>query len=144
MATYQAKSCISLNAAADLSAGQFHAVRLSAAKTVALGSTAGEPIIGILQNKPAAAGQAATVAFAGTTKAVAGAAVSAGAQLKVNASGRLVAAAAGTTNISDAGTASDPLIGSNVVGIALEAASGNGVVFEVLLTHSGAVPTTAA
>jgi hypothetical protein len=63
-----------LVAAADLSNYQYRVVRLSAAKNVNvasnnLGSSAVGLAIGVLQNKPAAAGRAATVAQAGLCKA---------------------------------------------------------------------------
>jgi hypothetical protein len=53
------------------------------------------------------------------------------------------AAASGTAhvNTSDAGAATDPVIGANVIGIALSTAAA-GANTSVLLTHSGLVPTT--
>jgi hypothetical protein len=71
-------------------------------------------------------------------------AVTAGALLKCDAQGRVVAASAGVTNTSDAGAASDPLIGSFVIGRALAAAGAAGEIIPVLVEPQGAVPTTAA
>lgn len=132
---------ISRAAGADLSAQQFRAVKLNASGQVVVAG-AGEAAIGILQNNPGA-GQAATVRVAGISKARAGGTIAAGGDVASNASGALVAATAGRTNTSDAGAAADPLIGSHVLGTALEGAA-SGDVFPILVTHKGAVPTTAA
>src|SRR3954471_8367514 len=76
-------------AAADLSSSQFLAVKITAARSVNLASTGGEVAYGILQNKPTS-GQAADVGILGISKAVGGAAFSAGAQLMTNTSGQLI------------------------------------------------------
>lgn len=60
-------------AAADLSAAQYKAVKLTAARSVNLASTGGEAIYGILQNNPTS-GQAADVGIFGISKALIGAA----------------------------------------------------------------------
>lgn len=60
-------------AAADLSAKQFYAVKLTAARAVNVASTGGEAVYGILQNTPAS-GEAADVCIFGITKALVGAA----------------------------------------------------------------------
>lgn len=103
-------------AAADLSSGQFLAVKITAARAVNLASAGGELIYGILQNKPTS-GQAADVGFIGVTKAVAGAAFSAGAQLMTDTSARL---------ITSTGT-------NHRVATALEAATGAGQLITVML-----------
>lgn len=132
----------SLVAAADLSAAQFRAVKVNSSGQAAL-AAAGEFAIGILQNKPTA-GQTATVVTVGpVSKAVAGGSITAGALVAADADGKVVAATLGRTNTSDAGASADALIGSNVIGVALEGASANDVL-AVLLTSSGAAPTTAA
>jgi hypothetical protein len=131
----------SLPAAADLSAKQFYAVKVNSSGQAAL-AAAGEFAIGILQNKPTA-GQAATIVTVGpVSKAVAGGSITAGALVAADANGKLVAATLARTNTQDHST-TDPLIGSNVVGVALEGAATNDV-FAVLLTSAGAAPTTAA
>lgn len=132
---------ITLLAAADLSAKQFFAVKVDSAGKAAVAG-AGQTVAGILQNDPAS-GQAGTVRVLGVSKAEAGGTVAAGDRVAADANGALVAATASTVNTSDAGGASDPVVGSNVIGIALEGASA-GEIFAVLITHSGAVPTTAA
>jgi hypothetical protein len=133
---------ITLTAAADLSAKQFHAVKVDSNGAAALAG-AGENVIGVLQNKPAS-GQAASVRVYGITKLVAGAAITKGAVVAADASAKGKAASASVVNTSDAGAASDPVIGSYAFGIALEAASADLEVIAVLLTHQGAIPTTTA
>lgn len=142
MAYEDAGKQVSLLAAADLSAKQYHAVKVDGNGRVALAG-AGEAAIGILQNKPTA-GQAATVMVSGISKMVAGAAINEGDLIAVGAAGKAKVAVAATTNTADAGAAQDPLVGSHVIGVAVTPAAGDGVVFSVLLLHLGAVPTTAA
>ena len=141
MSTSNPNVCITRVAAADLSAKQFFAVKIDNTGKAAL-SGAGEPAIGILQNNPAS-GVAAAIAISGTSKAVAGGSITAGDRLTADATGKMVTATAGRTNTSDTGVAADPLIGSNVIGIALEGAA-SGDIFQVAVLHMGAVPTTAA
>lgn len=78
-------------AAADLSTKQFYCVKITAQRSVNLANAGGEPIYGILQNKPIAAA-AADVGFLGVSKAAAGAAITAGAYLMTDTTGRLIAA----------------------------------------------------
>jgi hypothetical protein len=144
MATNASLTCISLVAAANLSANQYYAMRVSAADTVNVANAAGIPVVGILQNKPSAAGHEATIAYTGVTKAVAGGAVAAGALVKVLANGKLDDASTATTVDASGASATAASTGAHVIGMALTAAGGDGVVFEVLLTHSGAVPGTSA
>lgn len=75
--------------------GQFLAVYLSAARTVALATVQGQRIRGILQNKPAL-GDAADVCLLGISKAFCGATVAAGAILMVNSSAEVITWTAGT------------------------------------------------
>lgn len=97
---------ITLAAAADLSGKQFHAVRLSAADTCNLASQAADQnVVGILLNKPAAVGRAATVVTRGEIKACAGAAITAGDFVTTNGSGRLTAARSGDMVLGRAITA---------------------------------------
>lgn len=132
---------ISAPAGADLSAKQNHFVKINSAGAAVL-AVAGEAAVGVLVNKPTS-GQTATIQISGIAKVKAGATVAAGALIAANADSEAVTATGGRTNTSDAGGAADPLIGSNVMGIAVEGGSENDVI-PVLLTHSGAVPTTVA
>jgi hypothetical protein len=114
-------TCVTLEAGGDLSAGQLLFVDVAADGQVDVVASAGADAIGVLQNDPAAAGRAASVAVLGVSKVVAGAAVTAGARVQSDASGRAIAAATGDV----------------VLGRALTAASAAGEVIEVLLlsTH---------
>lgn len=132
---------VSLPAAADLSAKQFYAIKVDSNGKAAVAG-AGEFCAGILQNKPGS-GQAATVAYGGISKALAGGNITAGMTVAADAAGKLVNAAEATVNTSDTGAAADAVVSSNVVGIAL--ASGvSGDVIPVLVLMAGATPTTAA
>lgn len=91
---------ITLIAAADLTAKQYHGVMLDANGKVAAVTVAGADAIGILQ-MPAIAGEAATVMASGITKAIYGADITAGQRVMVDATGKIVpfaAPAAGNTN----------------------------------------------
>lgn len=68
--------CVSLVAAADLSAKQFYFVYVDGNGKAALNVTAGARAVGVLQNKPIA-GETAEVAYAGVTKVAAGATITA-------------------------------------------------------------------
>lgn len=69
MATHNYLDTFSAKAAADLSAKQYYAVKLSAADTVALVAAATDRVAGILVNKPKQ-GQAATVVTEGICECV--------------------------------------------------------------------------
>lgn len=117
-------------AAADLTAKQYYAVKLTAADTVGLAAAAGteSAILGILQNKPNTA-EAATVMVTGISKAVAGAAITVGAQVMADNGGKIIAATTGKI----------PL------GIALIAAAADGDIISVGLGFgAGAVAGTIA
>ena len=75
---------------------QYRFVKITAAKTVGVADAAVTgPVIGVLQNKPQKLGSAATVAISGVSKVEAGATVSAGDPLSVDASGFAIAATTG-------------------------------------------------
>lgn len=112
-----------LAAGADLSAQQFRALRVSAAMAVNTTNAAGMPSIGILQNKPTL-GQPADIMMVGVSKAIAGAAIAAGAEVMAGADGRIVTAATA---------------GSNVIGIALEAAGAANEIITIALNAGGAI-----
>lgn len=115
-------TCLNMLAGADLSSYQYCAVYTSGANTVSLAATAGMNATGILQDEPAASGRAAKVGIFGRTKAKAGAAISAGADVAVQVTtGRVVTA----------------VTGDYVLGTALEAATANGDIISVLLKDSG-------
>jgi hypothetical protein len=84
-------------AGADLSGNQYYAVKLdtTAADGRVVLAGEGDKAIGILQDKPAAAGRACSYAFGGTSKAVAGASITAGDRVVQNSTGRLVSVGSG-------------------------------------------------
>ena len=131
---------ISLKATADLSAKQFYAVMVDSAGEIDVAS-AGATAVGILQNAPADT-YMGSVRVVGLSKAKAGDTIAAGALLAAETGGRLVTATKATVD-TVAGTALDPVVGSNVIGIALEAAV-DGALFLMLVINMGAVPPTAA
>jgi hypothetical protein len=117
MAIQQNTQCINLLASADLSAKQYHFVEVSGVRTVAACNATTDQAIGVLQNDPDASGEEAVIAINGTTKVVAGAAITAGARVAPNASGRAQTAVA--TQFPR--------------GIALETSTADGQLIEVLL-----------
>ena len=88
----------SFKADADISANYLEAVKMSAAASFEVGAITGttDKPIGILQNEPKAAGEAASVCVAGVCKARYGGTVDEGNDLTVDADGELVAATPGT------------------------------------------------
>lgn len=81
---------IHVSAGADLSAAQYKAVAIGG--TIAANNDAA---VGLLINQPSASGRDAAVAVAGRAKFVAGAAVAAGAGVRVTTSGYLITVASG-------------------------------------------------
>lgn len=95
MAVMQSRDTRTFEAGEDLSSAQFKFVTLEADGQVDLADAAGERAIGVLLNKPDAAGKAATVAMTGKVMVEAGASVTAGDQIQTNAAGEAIEAAAG-------------------------------------------------
>lgn len=134
-----------LVAGADLSTtGQQRFVKLNSAGNVVLADLAGESALGVLLNAPAS-GAVAIVRRRGPVRMLASEAITEGVNIAVEATnGRAKIAVGGRTNTSDAGASADALLGSFVMGTALEEASGAADVFLVDLHPMGAIPTTAA
>ena len=110
MAEFGERLTYTMQAAADLSAVQYHIMRRSAALQTNIASEAvSTQNIGVLQNKPAATGRAATIAYAGLSKVVCGAAITDGGLITTNGSGRAAAAGSGDVVVGRAlsTTASD-------------------------------------
>lgn len=137
---------IEILAGEDLSSYQYSGVKLNSSGAI-VRAGAGEFAIGILQNAPAS-GAVGIVRIAGVSVMKAdGTGVTRGDRISCAANGvgrASLAQASGLahTNTNDAGATTDPLIGAAIVGIALTTAAA-GANFNVLLTHSGAVATTA-
>jgi hypothetical protein len=116
MASDQGGKDISIEAGADLSAKQYRFVTLASDGQVDATSSAGGTALGILQNKPNAAGQIAVVRIEGCSKLVAAAAITPDDKIQSDAAGEADVAATG----------------DHVLAHALEGAD-DGDVFEVAL-----------
>jgi len=90
MAVHGKMETLQLRAGADLSALQYKAIKIDG--TIAV---AGSDAIGILQNKPGAAGEDATVCYFGHAKASAGAAITKGNRVTLTASGTFLPVTSG-------------------------------------------------
>lgn len=134
---------IMLLAGADLSLLRHYPVKLNGSGAAVAATTAGEAILGILQNAPAN-GAIAIVRVSGISSIVLGDTITQGMKLAVEAtSGRAKEAVAAYTNTSDAGAAQDALVGSYVFGICITGGA-DGETGLCLLSPMGAIPTTAA
>lgn len=131
-------------AASDLSAKQYFFVDKDATTDdrIAVVAAAGARALGVLYDKPAAAGRGCKVAIGGIVKVQAGGTITRGDSIKSNASGKAVTATKATVDTTDT-SASDPVVGSEVLGIAMESAV-DGDVMSILFAPRGAIPTTAA
>lgn len=97
MATFQPDERGSFKAAADLSAKNYHALKLNTNGDVVLATAGTDPIIGVLDGETKL-GHTADVVFingAGSFKVKAGAAIAAGALITADASGKAVTATTG-------------------------------------------------
>lgn len=115
----------SFTAGADLSSKQYHLVKLNASGQIVL-AEAGDKAIGVLVDNPGS-GETGTVAVAGITKVVAGAAVAAGAYLSSDANAQAITAT--DTNVDGSTT------GTHIIGQALSAASGANEFVTVVLAR---------
>ena len=109
---------ITVLAASDLSAAQYKGMTLGSAGTVTLIASLGARCSGILQDKPSAAGRAGSMGISGVSKVVAGAAIVAGTELTIDATGRAI-----TTSAAD----------QHIIGEAMEAAAAAGNIIAVRL-----------
>lgn len=143
MAFDQSPVCVSLPASADLSTKQYLFVELANTGKVSVCNAAGEAAIGVLQDKPAADGRIGQVAVGGISKVFAGSGgIDEGDLVTTDAAGKAIVATKAYTD-TQAGAAQDALIGSYVVGVCVKAAAADAI-GSILITHLGAVPTTAA
>ena len=115
---------VSFKAAADYSDEQYYPVKLSAANTIATCSAVTDAVIGILQNKPEAAGAPSDVLL-----------INGGGVSKVVCSGTI--AAAGLVYVGSDGLGRAPLSADNanvtVLGYAIEAAGASGDIISILV-----------
>lgn len=107
----------SLNAAGDLSSDQFRLVKQTSSGVAVAG--AGEPCVGVLYNKPDAAGKACEIAV-GRVKVKAAGVIAAGAQFAADANGEAVAVAGGNSvagmSMETAATAAGDVFSAQVYG----------------------------
>jgi len=94
---------------------QYRFVKVTGEHQCGLVTAATDTVVGVLQNKPQAAGNAATVALSGITHVEAGGAIAAGATVAADTVGRAATSA------------------TNVVGIAIHSATAAGQLVPVLL-----------
>ena len=106
-----------LEASPDYVGLQYRFVKVTGPHTVGLAAAADTNVVGVLQNKPQGVGHAATVGYHGVSKVVAAGAVTAGAAVGSDGSGKA------TSTVGAGG----PL------GIALQTAAGAGELIAVLL-----------
>lgn len=99
MATEAILRSISLPAAADLSAKQFHFVKVDSSGNAAATAAVTDNPVGVLQNNPDTAGYECTVAIDGVSKVEAGGSITAGDLITIAAAGTAVTATEGTNNI---------------------------------------------
>ena len=106
---------VGLEANADLSTKQWYFVKMTTTnKRVGLASVDGEAVLGVLVNKPSAAGQAAEVVMFGMVKIIAGETITAGDKIKTDASGK-----AGVVDLTSTGAdLKDSAVGTAVIGAA--------------------------
>ncbi|TXH52456.1 MAG: DUF2190 family protein [Desulfurellales bacterium] len=111
----------SFRATADYSTKQYYAMKLGAEDYVTLAAAATDRCVGVLQNKPAAAGRGANVRILGITQAISdgsGTAIAVGDYVGPNSSGKMVKKATADYN---------------AMGLALQASSADGTIIRVLL-----------
>lgn len=122
MAYEERRENISRDAAGDLSTHQYKFMAMNSSGQVLLNTVSGGECLGILQNKPSAAGQAATITTGGISKVVAGASFNPGVLLMSTAAGLAITATTGL----------------KIMGTAMEAGT-NGVITSIQLDKAGVV-----
>lgn len=103
MAT-EAQQCLKVSypAGADLSGLQYTAVKLNASGQAVGVAAATDRAVGILQNKPKAAGQMAEIVVVGVTKIVSGGAIPVGSNVSFTATGKAQAPGTGVNGFGGA------------------------------------------
>ena len=122
MAYENALTVITAVAGTDLSAKQYYFVTLASDGQIDP-SGDGDRSLGVLQDDPSAAGQAAAVAVAGISKVVAGGNITVGQTVTSTSTGKAKTAASGDV----------------IMGIALATSSGDGQIIPVLLQPGGTI-----
>ena len=125
MAVQNKQLCLPFKAAGDLSTKQFYFVKLSAAHTVTVCTGATDKPIGVLQNKPNAAGQEAEVCVWGWTKVSSNGSVAAGDLIGTSADGQ------GDTKVPGTDTT------EYICGVAVTAGTTADDIFEAIIDCAG-------
>lgn len=135
---------LSLPAGSDLSTKKYYLVKINSSGLLAVAG-AGEAAIGTLYETASASGSIAGVQpLVGRKQlGICGGTFTAGDLLASDASGKLVAATLAKVDTLSTGIAADPVISSNVVGVALEDGAASRIV-QFLGLALGASPTTVA
>ncbi len=128
MSVEQQHFSVSMKASVSMALSQFRAIKISAAHTMALGTTE-DYAIGVLQDKPVA-NAVGKVAIVGITKAVAGGVVAAGDWVGPGKSSKLIKKIITDTGITATFNC--------IMGQALSAAAAEDEIFSLLLTGAGA------
>lgn len=92
MSTQQAKTSITLPSSGDLSAKQYTFVKVNSSGQI-VSTVDGEYAVGVLQDKPTVAGEAAEVAISGAVKVKAGGDITAGNAVASDLNGDAIVAA---------------------------------------------------
>jgi hypothetical protein len=121
MAIYNAMTAVTREAGSDLSTKQFYFVKVSSDGQFDLCGD-GALAYGVLQDAPAAAGEAASIAIAGEVKVIAGGNIAAGDKVACNADGKAVAAASGDFIL---GVASVGGVSGDILTVKLDSAGKN-------------------
>lgn len=114
---------VSREAAGDLTASYLKFVKLSGANIVAVAAATDALVLGVLQNKPNAAGIVGSVMVDGITRVKAAAAIAAGVAVFIDATGQV-------TTTAQAGKS---------VGVTMTATANAGEIISVLLKPLGAI-----
>lgn len=130
---------VSYEAANDLT--QHRAVRVDTDGKVDTPANAGDECIGVAQSGESSGG-IEPVRIHGITEMEAAESIDEGDAIAVDSNGKAVTAQAAEVDTSDTGSSDDPVIGSQVLGIATKPASGDGVKCSVALLHQGAIVST--
>lgn len=130
---------LSFEAGEDLSSDQHKFGKLAADGQVNRADSAGEKVIGVLQDDDAdAAGKAVSVRLFGVTKCVAGGSHNEHDAIATDANGKGVSATAANVDTTTSNSSQD-VAGDYVAGYALEPSGGADELFALLLTHSALV-----
>lgn len=135
MAVEKALTLVTFPAGADLSAKQYHLLEQASDGEVTAANAAADVIVGVLQDKPAAAARAAGVATAGISKVAASSTAASGGFTPGQA---LVANAAGKAAKFDGTSANAYIIGRSMDTVTTGTAAGVGnSIISMHITHEG-------